>query len=155
MTIHGFTGMTWRRKLSHPSRKSRPKKARQSRSNFKVMLTVFFYSKGVVLRVFFPLGSTINRFYYRKVFKRLRECVSRKRSEHWVVQWWMGLIARRCSCSFRHCYSCVAHRNWMAVLPQPPYSPDLAPGDFYRVPSIMSPLKRWRGDKTKITIVTK
>jgi hypothetical protein len=40
-----------------------PKKANQSRSNTKVMLTDFFYVKGVVYHEFLPPGPTVNRHY--------------------------------------------------------------------------------------------
>ena len=37
------------------------KKARQVRSNFKVMLAVFFYFEGVVHYEFLPQGRTVNK----------------------------------------------------------------------------------------------
>src|SRR5215469_6723562 len=43
----------------------RPKKARQVRSNVKVMLTAFFDSRGVVHHEYAPQGQTINKEYYR------------------------------------------------------------------------------------------
>ena len=53
----------------------RPKKARQCRTNVKVMLTVFFYWKGTVHHEFVPRGETVNKEFYLKVMKRLREAV--------------------------------------------------------------------------------
>jgi hypothetical protein len=44
----------------------------------KVMLTIFFYIKGVMHREFLYQGQTVNLWYYLEVLKRLRENVRRK-----------------------------------------------------------------------------
>ena len=54
-----------------------PKKARQVKSNVKVMLTVFFDWKGVVYHEFLPRGETINRFRYLQTLRNLREAITR------------------------------------------------------------------------------
>ncbi|UYV71341.1 hypothetical protein LAZ67_8002688 [Cordylochernes scorpioides] len=46
----------------------RPKRARQVRSNVKVLLTVFFDCRGVVHREFLPQGRTVNKEYYLSSF---------------------------------------------------------------------------------------
>lgn len=107
----------------------RPKKARQVRSNTKVLLTAFFDSQGVVHHEFLPQGQTVNRHYYNEVLRRLRDKVRRKRPELWADNSW-----------FLHHDNAPAHaslqirefcaKNQMSVLPHPPYSPDLAPADF-------------------------
>ena len=61
----------------------KPKKSRQSRSKIKVMLTVFFYYRGVVHSEFLPTGQTVNKEYYLSVIRRLREAVRRKRPDLW------------------------------------------------------------------------
>ena len=53
----------------------RPKKARQVRSNVKVMLTAFFDSRGVVHHKYAPQGQTINKEYYRDVHRHLHDVV--------------------------------------------------------------------------------
>jgi hypothetical protein len=50
----------------------RPKKARQSRSNVKV-IDHFVYLKGIVHHEFVPRGQTVNGQFYLEVMKRLRE----------------------------------------------------------------------------------
>jgi len=67
----------------------RPKKARQVRSNVKVLLTVFFDYHGVVHREFLPQGRTINKKYYLEVMRRLRESIRKKRPEVWKENSWM------------------------------------------------------------------
>ena len=66
----------------------RPKKARQSRYNVKVMLIVFLL-EGIVHHEFVPRGETVNKEFYLKVMKRLREAVRRKRPEAWTNKTWM------------------------------------------------------------------
>jgi transposase len=66
----------------------RPKKARQVRSNVKVMLTAFFDSRGVVHHEYAPQGQTINKEYYRDVLRRLRDAVRRKRPDLWSTGNW-------------------------------------------------------------------
>jgi len=117
-----------------------PKKARQVKSNVKVMLTVFFDCKGVVYYEFLPQGQTINRFVYLETLRKLRNAVRRKRPELWQSGDWVlhhdnapvhsALVIRD---------FCV--KNAMTVIPQPPYSPDLAPADFFLFPKLKRSLK--------------
>ena len=123
----------------------RPKKARQVRSNVKVMLTVFFDVHGVVHHEFLPQGGTVNRHYYLEVLRRLRENIRRKRPELWSRKSW-----------FLHHDNAPAHSSFLirdycaksetTVLPQPPYSPDLAPADFFLFPKLKFTLKGRRFD---------
>ena len=80
--------------------------------------------------------------------KRLREAVRRKRPEAWTNKTWM-----------LHHDNAPAHaslliREFLAkqdaiVVPQPPYSPDLAPADFFLSPKLKSTLKRCRFQTTE------
>ncbi|KAG9493240.1 hypothetical protein GDO78_001248 [Eleutherodactylus coqui] len=49
----------------------RPRKARQVRSNVKVMLTVVFDSSGVIHHEYATHGTTINKQYYQEVLRRI------------------------------------------------------------------------------------
>jgi hypothetical protein len=110
----------------------RPKKARMSRSNMKVML-VFFDWQGIIHHEFVPRGQTVDKEFYIAVLKRLREAVRRKKPQLWTNQSWV-----------LHHDNAPAHssflvRNFLAknkttVVLQPPYSPDLAPADFFLFP---------------------
>ena len=118
----------------------RPKKARQVRSHVKVLLTVFFDSEGVVHYEFLPQGRTVNKEYYLEVMHRLREAVRKKRPDAWWENQWM----------LQH-YNMPSHslflvRDFLAkhattVLPQPLYSPNLTPADFFLFPKLKSTLK--------------
>ena len=61
----------------------RPKKARQVRSNLKVLLTVFFDCRGAVHHEFLPQGRTVNKEYYLQAMRNLREAICQKRPNLW------------------------------------------------------------------------
>jgi hypothetical protein len=56
-------------------------KARQVRSNVKVMLSAFFDYEGVVYHTFVPRRQTVNEEYSLEVLKSLREAVRKKRPD--------------------------------------------------------------------------
>ncbi|XP_072142113.1 protein GVQW3-like [Dermacentor andersoni] len=67
----------------------KPRKARQVRSNVKVMLTAFFDSRSVVHHEYAPQGQTITKEYYRDVLRRRRDArfeENRKTLEAWNVR---------------------------------------------------------------------
>jgi len=68
---------------------TRPKKARQVRSNIKSMLICFFDQKGTVHKEFVPPGQRVNAAFYVEVLKRLRENVRRKRPDQWQNNTWL------------------------------------------------------------------
>ena len=76
-----FQSSQWK----HPE-SPRPKKARQVRSNVKVMLTCFFDSRGIVHHEYAPEGQTINKEYYLEILRRLRDAVRRKRPNMWAAK---------------------------------------------------------------------
>jgi hypothetical protein len=94
----------------------------------------FFDWKGIVHHKSVPRGETVNNEFYLKVMKRLREAVRRKRPEAWTNKTWMHLLTRRfLSVNFwrsKRRFSC----------PSPPYSPDLAPAEFFLFLKVKSTL---------------
>ena len=110
--------------------RSRPKKVRQVRSNAKVLLTVFFDCKGVVDHEFLPQCPTVNKKYYLEVMWRLQKAIRRKRTELWKNQSWIlhydnapvhtSMLVRE-----------FLAKNKTVLMPQPPYSTDLAIADFF------------------------
>lgn len=112
----------------------KPKKPRQSRSKIKVMLTVFFTYRGVVHSEFLPDGQRVNKEYYLSVMKRLRENIRRKRPDMWKNNSWIlhhdnapphtSILVRE-----------FLAKNSTNVIDQTPYSPDMAPCDFFLFPN--------------------
>jgi hypothetical protein len=103
------------------------------------MLTVFFDSEGVVHYEFLPQGQTVSKEYYLEIM-RLHEAVRKKRPDAWQENRWMLQYDNVPS------HSLFLVRDFLAkhatnVLPQPPYSPDPTPADFFLFPKFKSTLK--------------
>jgi transposase len=117
----------------------RRKKARMSRSNMKVML-VFFDWQGIIHHEFVPRCQAVNKEFYIAVLKRLREAVRRKKPQFWKNQSWVlnhDNAPAHSSFLVRHFLA----KNETTVVPQPSYSLDLAPADFFLFPKLKSTLK--------------
>ena len=104
------------------------------------MLTVFFDSEDVVHYEFLPQGRTVNKEYYLEVMQRLREAVRKKRTHAWRENRWMLQHDNALSHSLFLVRDFLA-KHTTTVLPQPPYSPDLAPAEFFLFPKFKSTLK--------------
>jgi len=111
----------------------RPKKARQVKSNVKSMIITFFDVKGIVHKEFVPTGQTVNSGFYCDVLRRLRENMRSHFPQLWREQTWL----LRCDNALSHTSVLTQQflaKNKIAVIPYPPYSPDLAPRDFCLFP---------------------
>lgn len=118
----------------------KPKKPRQSRSKIKIMLTVFFDCRGVVHSEFLPEGQTVNKHYYLGLMKRLREKIRRKRPDLWKNNLWIlhhDNAPSHTSILVREFLT----KNSTNVIDQAPYSPDMAPCDFFLFPKLKLPLR--------------
>lgn len=116
--------MQWKHKTS-PA----PKKFRTQASAGKVMATIFWDTDGVILIDYLPPKTTITGLYYATLVKKLRSAIKEKRRGklgkgilllHDNAPAHASQLAQQAlrECSFMQ-------------LPHPPYSPDLAPSDFY------------------------
>ncbi len=140
----------WKTRLVSP----RPKKGRMEKSRMKSMLIVFFDIKGVVLMEFVPQGATVNAEFYVGVLSRLREAIRKKRREKWQNGWLLHHDNAPSHTSFKVTNFLVRHG--ISCVSQPPYSPDLAPADFWIFPKLKSRLKGERFTSiTEIQTVTK
>ncbi|UYV78290.1 hypothetical protein LAZ67_16000864 [Cordylochernes scorpioides] len=124
-------------KLPH---EPRPKKARQVRSNVKVLLTVFFDCRGVVHHEFLPQGRTVNKEYYLQVMRNLCEAIRQKRPDLWKNKNWLLHHDNDPAHTSLLLRDFLAKNNTL-MMPQPPYSPDLAPCDFFLFPKLKRPMK--------------
>lgn len=118
----------------------RPKKVDRSRSKTKVLLTVFFDCRGIVHYEFLESGATVTAEYYRGVLQRLRESVRLKRPTLWNSKSWV-LHHDNASSHTSWIVQSFLEKNNMPVFPQPAYSPDLAPCDFFLFPRLKNTLK--------------
>ena len=133
--------MQWKRPSSPP-----PKKFRTQPSASKVMAKVFWDSKGIILIDYKPAGTSITGEYYANVIKQLRVAIKEKRRGKLAA----GVLllhdnapvhkSRVAQAAIRECK--------FEQLNHPPYSPDLAPSDYYLFQNLKSHLRgtRFRDD---------
>ena len=113
-----------------------PKKFKVFSSARKVLLTIFWDSEGVVHTEFLEQGNTVNSTKYVNTLEKLKARLRRVRSE---------------KVSIIHHHNARPHtsletrtaldRLGLRILPHPPYSPDLAPSDFFLFPKLKDYLK--------------
>ncbi|UYV65557.1 hypothetical protein LAZ67_3004689 [Cordylochernes scorpioides] len=129
--IYGFDSETTQQAAEKRFKNEpRPKKSRKAPSKVKVMLTVFFDYQGIVHHEFQQQGSTITADSYLGVLRRLREAIRQKRPKLWRSKSW---ILHRDNAP---AHTALKISNFLqdhstSVFPQPPYSPDVAPCDFF------------------------
>ncbi|KAJ4435469.1 hypothetical protein ANN_18085, partial [Periplaneta americana] len=93
------------RQWHHPSSPKKPRKFKQTLSTQKVMATVFWDRKGVLLLDFMPKGTTINANRYCETLRKLQRAIQNKRR---------GMLSRG-----------------VVLLHDNARPPDLAPSDFH------------------------
>ena len=118
-----------------------PKKAREVRSNVKVMLTCFFDSSGIVHHEYAPEDQTINKEYYLQVLRRLREAARRKRPDMWAAKNFQ-LHHDNAPVHSAHVIHAFLAKNSMSLVRQAHYSPDLARCDFWVFPQAKNNFER-------------
>ena len=106
-----------------------------SKSKVKVMLVAFFDIQVIVHFEFFPQGQTVNQHVYKEILQRLMRSVRDKRKSQWVTNSWF--------LNHDNAPPHTAQRN-VPTLEVPPYSPDLAPSDFFLFPKLKTVLKGTR-----------
>ncbi|KAJ4425723.1 hypothetical protein ANN_27919 [Periplaneta americana] len=113
----------------HHSSPKKSRKLKQTLSTQKVMATVFWDRKGVLLLDFMPKGTTINANCYCETLRKLRRAIQNKRR---------GILSRGVVLLHDNARPHIAASTrelldqfgW-EIFDHPPYSPDLAPSDFH------------------------
>jgi hypothetical protein len=123
----------------------RPKKAQQVRSKVKVLLTVFFDYRGIVHHSYAPEVQTINKEYYLEVIRHFRDAVWRKILDVWASCNWQLHHDNALALSSHLIQSFLA-KHGIPVVRQAPYSPHMAPYDFWLFPKLKRPLEGSRFD---------
>ena len=118
----------------------RPKKARQSKSTQKLMMIPFFDSMGIIYIHWVPTRITVNKEYYIEVLREFKKRFRRKRPELFESGQWHF-----------HQNNAPVHNSILVkdyltqmgikTVPHPPYSPDLAPCDFWLFPKLKENLR--------------
>lgn len=131
----------------HKKGADHPKKFKVIPSAGKVMATVFWDSKGILLIEYMKKGETINAACYASTLCILKEAIKEKRRGKLTA----GVLllhdnapvhtARIAKAAVRDCgFEEINH---------PPYSPDLAPSDYFLFPNLKKDLrgKRFSDDE--------
>ncbi len=119
---------------------NRPKKPLRIDGLKKVMMTLFFDCKGVILIEFLKPKETIDSPQYCKTLSKLKEALRKKRPNLWRDR---SFILHHDNVS-PHTSDFTMERihKWnMTVLEHPPNSPDLAPCDFSIFPKLKAKLR--------------
>lgn len=152
MWVYGYDPETRRQSREWRRRNEpKPKKARFSKSKLKVLLVTFFDYKGLIHREFIPEGQTINQHVYLSILRRLREAVRKKRPDKWVARNW---ILHHDNARPHTAVSVMRFlaKNKLQLLHQAPYSPDLAPNDFFLYCRMKMALKGHRFESREMII---
>jgi hypothetical protein len=106
-----------------------------------------FDIEDIVHKEFVPLGQMVNGKFYCDILKRMRENIRHKRPDKWHNNSW----------ALHHdntpAHASLVVRQFLAstktVIPQPPYSQDLATCDFFLFPKMKLKLKGQRFDSSE------
>jgi len=90
---------------------------------------------------------TVNTDFYCDVLRRLHENVRRKRPQKWQNQ--NRIIHYNAPAHRSFNVSQFLAKNNMTVIPHPPYSPNLAPCDFFLFPKLKLRMKGQTFDTTE------
>ncbi len=127
-----------------PRGATRPKKALHSRTRRSTMITVFFDCNGLLHHEFVPVGETIRAEDYCQTLGRLREQIRRKRPHLWRMEnGWRHYLLHHDNATphtANPTLAAIGETN-TELLAHPPYSPDLAPCDFFLFPLLKAQMR--------------
>lgn len=109
-------------------------------SSVIVMLTNCFDCEGIIHHEFLPHGQIVNKEYYLRVMKMLREAVRRKRSDLWRGKKWLHHRDN----ALMHLSNLIhgfVTKHEMLLVPEAVYSPDLSLEDFFLFTRLQPVLK--------------
>ncbi len=117
----------------------RPMKALCQRAEKKSMFTIFFDQTGPILAEFMAQGGTVTADSYCDVLRRLKENLRRKRLDKWRGR---NFLLHHDNATPHTATPTLAFigESGIDMAPHPPYSPDLAPSDYFLFPRLKSGL---------------
>lgn len=116
-----------------------PRKFKKVRRCGKVMASIFWDVKGILMIDYLEKGKTINGKYYADLLVKLREAIKEKRRGK--LSKTPLLLQDNASVHTAQIAVASAHNCGFQLLDHPAYSPDLAPSDFYLFPTIKRELR--------------
>ena len=131
----------------------RPKKFKMQTSAGKVMATIFWDAKGVIMLDFLPKRSTITRVYYANLIDQLKTAIRGERRGTLSK----GVLLQQENTRVHTCKAAMdaVERNGYELIPHPAYSPDLAPSNFFLFPNLKKDIcgLHFRSDEEVVTAV--
>ncbi|GFV71465.1 mariner Mos1 transposase [Trichonephila clavipes] len=137
---------------------AKSKEVQTNLSAGKIMASIFWDRKGVLLCEFMPRGTTINADRYCETLNKLRRAIQNKRR---------GMLTKGVRFHHDNARPHTANRTTALVerfgwemVSHPPYSPDLAPSDFHLFPELKKTLaepnsRQMKRCKTRLLIFTR
>lgn len=117
-----------------------PKKSRLEKSKVKTMLICFYDSKGIIHKEFVPPGQTVNAVFYLGVMRRLLSRIRRVRPEYREPGSWR-LLHDNAPAHRSTLITDFITKNHILTINHSPYSPDMAPCDFFLFGRLHLPMK--------------
>lgn len=130
-----------------------PKKPKAVYSAGKVMASVFWDSHGIIFIDYLEKGKTITGAYYASLLDKLKEEISKNRPH---LQKKKVLFHQDNAPSHTSTVAMAKiHELRFELLDHPPYSPDLAPSDFFLFPQLKTALggQRFSSNEEAISFV--
>lgn len=126
--------MEWRHSGS-----PRPKKFRVQKSAGKVLASVFWDSRGVIMVDYIEKGKSITGEYYSSLLTRLHKKIVETRDKKFSKE--VLFLQDNAPAHKSRIAMNTIHDLGFKTLDHPPYSPDLAPSDYYLFPQLKKNLK--------------
>ena len=131
----------------------RLKKFKMQPSTSKVMATVFWDAKGVIMLDLLPKRSTITGVYYANLLDQLKTTI-REKCRGKLSK---GVLLQEDNARVHTCKVAMdaVERNGYELIPHPAYSPDLAPSNFFLFPNLKKDIRglHFQSDEEVVTAV--
>lgn len=121
-------------KDSKGSGSAAPRNSKRARKSSKVMASIFWDAKGILMIDYLEKGSTIGGKYYADLLVKLKTAIREKRRGK--LSKVPLLLHENSSAHTAQVAVTSASKCGFKILDHPSYSPDLAPSDFHLFPTI-------------------
>ena len=130
---------------------SRPKRPKMQTSASKVLASVFWEEQGILFIDYLEKGRTINSKYYIALLVHLKEEIAKKTATNEEEK--MLFHQNKTLCHKLIAKIAKLHESHFELLPHPPYSPDLAPSNYWLFADLKRMLlkKRFRSNEEAIS----
>lgn len=116
-----------------------PKKFKTQPSAGKVLATIFWDAEGILMIDYMPPKTTITGIYYAEVLRKLKKAIREKRPRK--VRKKILLLHDNAPVHKANVAQAALKDCGFVEIPHPPYSPDLAPSDYFLFPNLKKTLR--------------